>query len=675
MLGRDECKASIEQNVRKPNDKYPPIMIIATSRSGKTLMLETLKTTYNNDPNSGIFVVTCSLNSHSHWPAVGKKCQTSDAPHFVVFVLNLLLFGSVGHHHRLATSDAASLAWITPKELCELVRERHGLSPTTKLLFAIDELTTIFDKFGAEGRAYIVSRLGQLCNLHTQLLFTGFTVEAQKTFVNVSKRKPVLVNLEAVGEENRFKYIPLMTAMLWGIKAHMKTNHDLTYFYCVAHEMTKSSPGLMGTFVERLVFNVDAQLSIRYGLSMWDVIYQLKDLLPDTIHFENRQTRTDGIRLLNEYLITSDLAIRKSAFEGLMGLNMAAPGRLDAFRIAMALMECRSARSTDSPLPPAVGILLDYMEQCNALYKKWSTSLTYQGQHLGAAKGLFFEVACRYGLMLLWEQIKGGAGTVCKPLDAWKDKLCLGDLEVKPFTANFPVNQKCNPVHLNAPTELMFSPNALLYPRGISHEKPESNPLVDLVLNIPTKDGGLLQVWVQAQHTLQKMCLSKASLDNAMFIIDKYNKKKRKVPHKPVREVLYLIVGPRRLAVSVTVGEKAAELTADMPWTLPDRSSSSAPLTLHCLTSPEAREALLGGFISQLVPDFDSHDSALEVGLAQKIRQNSALNRTPLTDESPEQTANRLYVTEHEDKFFEHMRGRKVGHLQISPVNLPTYMY
>eukprot|EP00658_Telonema_sp_P-2_P001559 TRINITY_DN10579_c0_g1_i1.p1 TRINITY_DN10579_c0_g1~~TRINITY_DN10579_c0_g1_i1.p1 ORF type:complete len:220 (+),score=18.80 TRINITY_DN10579_c0_g1_i1:414-1073(+) len=205
---------------------------------------------------------------------------------------------------------------------------------------------------------------------------TGFTVKAEKSFLGVSKRKPILVELVAVGEENRFRYIPLMTAMIWGIQGQLDSSttdsHTLTHFYCVAHELLKSSPGLMGTIVERLVFNTDAHLEIRPVMSMWDVVNTLRDLLPDKHHFQDRQRCTSGLNLLNEYLTTPEPTLRDSAFEGLMELNLAAPGRLDAFRVVMALVECRSRSAKQSnelhhqsPLPPAASILLAFMERCN----------------------------------------------------------------------------------------------------------------------------------------------------------------------------------------------------------------------------------------------------------------------------------------------------------------------
>eukprot|EP00658_Telonema_sp_P-2_P025530 TRINITY_DN20286_c0_g1_i2.p1 TRINITY_DN20286_c0_g1~~TRINITY_DN20286_c0_g1_i2.p1 ORF type:complete len:214 (+),score=43.28 TRINITY_DN20286_c0_g1_i2:102-743(+) len=174
----------------------------------------------------------------------------------------------------------------------------------------------------------------------------------------------------------------------------------------------------------------------------------------------------------------------------------------------------------------------------------------------GSIKGEFFEVACQYGLMLLWKQMQGGIGTENTPLAEWKDQLQLSDLEVKPFFVKFPLSKHLNPVDLDDGTKLLFTPNTLFYP-----EKPEINPLVDLVLNIPTKDGGLLQVWVQAKHTLHKITLSIATFNNAMSIVDKYNTRAR---GPPVRHVLYLIVGPRRLSVSIEGGKEKVEATPDL---------------------------------------------------------------------------------------------------------------
>ena len=237
MLGRDKTFDDIINEMNNPSDKLPPITVISTSRAGKTLLLDTLVRRCNSDPNSGVYVVTCSLNgtraSYSNFE-VGH-CTSSDVPLFVAFVLNALLFGSIGHHDYPKSAAADSLAWpavLSPDTLCALIRKRFGLdeSETTKgkkLLLAVDELTSFFDRFDSDSRKEIASSLGVLCTTTSRLLLTGFTTMADDAFLGVSKRLPVRFQLPSIDSSTRHNLIPQMTAMLWGVRYALR---DLLYY-------------------------------------------------------------------------------------------------------------------------------------------------------------------------------------------------------------------------------------------------------------------------------------------------------------------------------------------------------------------------------------------------------------------------------------------------------------
>ena len=380
MLGRDKTFDDIINEMNNPSDKLPPITVISTSRAGKTLLLDTLVRRCNSDPNSGVYVVTCSLNgtraSYSNFE-VGH-CTSSDVPLFVAFVLNALLFGSIGHHDYPKSAAADSLAWpavLSPDTLCALIRKRFGLdeSETTKgkkLLLAVDELTSFFDRFDSDSRKEIASSLGVLCTTTSRLLLTGFTTMADDAFLGVSKRLPVRFQLPSIDSSTRHNLIPQMTAMLWGVRYAMRDPRDTSeglrkYFpfvYCVLHETIKSSPGLIGTVVERLIRN-SIILELYYDFTMWGVLRTVMKLLPDYIVYDDAETRAGAFSALDAFLRAQNQDVELPA---LMLVNMAAPGRLDAFRVIMAMQAERAARGIYSPaamefsdpkLPPTVQVL------------------------------------------------------------------------------------------------------------------------------------------------------------------------------------------------------------------------------------------------------------------------------------------------------------------------------
>eukprot|EP00658_Telonema_sp_P-2_P079904 TRINITY_DN7854_c0_g1_i1.p1 TRINITY_DN7854_c0_g1~~TRINITY_DN7854_c0_g1_i1.p1 ORF type:complete len:373 (+),score=25.07 TRINITY_DN7854_c0_g1_i1:244-1362(+) len=358
MLGRDDAVDIIYEEMINASDKFPPITVISTSRAGKTLLLDTLVAKHNSDPNCPVYVVTCSLNGTrvSGGDFKAGSCTSADVPLFVAFVLNALLFGSIGNHQKPTSANAQSLAWPTvldPTRLCTLIRERHGLNSKKKLILAVDELTTFFDRFDEDSRAKIATALGQLCNSDSRLLLTGFTNNANNAFLGVSKRQPVQVDLPSITCSNRHHLIPLMTAMLWGVRgalAKVDSAYDspnsrpFQLVYCVIHETLKSSPGLMGTVVERLVRN---DVPLRFSdFSMWGILNATMELFPDSASFNDPTTRARAFNALADFMLHP--CQEETALLALMMVNMASPNRLDVFRVTCLLYTSDAADEEDS---------------------------------------------------------------------------------------------------------------------------------------------------------------------------------------------------------------------------------------------------------------------------------------------------------------------------------------
>jgi hypothetical protein len=83
--------------------------------------------------------------------------------------------------------------------------------------------------------------------------------------------------------------------------------------YCVIHEALKSSPGLMVTVVETLVYRKtsDVQqfvtsLQSSGTVLMWGVLSAVSDMLPDKDAFNDRDHRNKCLSLLDKYLTARD---------------------------------------------------------------------------------------------------------------------------------------------------------------------------------------------------------------------------------------------------------------------------------------------------------------------------------------------------------------------------------
>ena len=680
MLGRDGLVERILYAMEVPADKFPPILLISTSRAGKTLMLETLKRLCNADRGQkhGVYVVTCSLNGTRLCNPMFPKGQlgAADINRFYAYVLNLLLFGSTGNH-QLPQEAKPMIAWpsvLTPVTLCNLIRKKHDIPPNVKLLLAVDEITTIFDQFPPDCQSSLASMLGALCNRDSRLLLTGFTRNSEKSFLGVSKRVPIVIELPAVTSEDRFKFIPLMTGTLLSMEGALKaspTDMQLTatqkaFVYCVIHEALKSSPGLMGTVVENLVYG-GASVAQKFvaslesaGTSMWGVLSAVSGILPDRDAFNDRDYRSKCLTLLDKYLTARYGSQSVDALDALMPLNLAAPGRLDVFRVIMVLMcERRTDNEDDKQpmkaeqialLPRSVQVLMRFLECYEAEYKNWQSSL----RSFSECKGAFFEIACRSALELECLRMQRGICPEFIDGDVYSLRTAEGfSYEAMPFSCpNYPINQKSRAVDASPS---MFVPCIPMYPVA-KRQSHESNPLVDLILNIPViKDGvaGLVQVWVQVKHTPNIKPLTTQALCAAMSTVAKYNNRKQG-KECPVMEVVYLLVGPNRQSLSIVNSSTGDTLTSpeDHTWRPTwSHKPSDIPLTVQAITTPYWREQFLGSFISQLVPDFDQHDCALELPLEKKIEFRTALNRVSVQGESDSQRIIREELMKQEDDF------------------------
>ena len=681
MLGRDGLVKRILYAMEVPADKFPPILLISTSRAGKTLMLETLKRLCNADRGQkhGVYVVTCSLNGTRVCNPMFPKGQlgAADINRFYAYVLNLLLFGSTGNH-QLPQEAKPMIAWpsvLTPVTLCNLIRKKHDIPPNVKLLLAVDEITTIFDQFPPDCQSSLASMLGALCNRDSRLLLTGFTRNSEKSFLGVSKRVPIVIELPAVTSEDRFKFIPLMTGTLLSMEGALKaspTDMQLTatqkaFVYCVIHEALKSSPGLMGTVVENLVYG-GASVAQKFvaslesaGTSMWGVLSAVSGILPDRDAFNDRDYRSKCLTLLDKYLTARYGSQSVDALDALMPLNLAAPGRLDVFRVIMVLMcERRTDNEDDKQpmkaeqialLPRSVQVLMRFLECYEAEYKNWQSSL----RSFSECKGAFFEIACRSALELECLRMQRGICPEFIDGDVYSLRTAEGfSYEAMPFSCpNYPINQKSRAVDASPS---MFVPCIPMYPVA-KRQSHESNPLVDLILNIPViKDGvaGLVQVWVQVKHTPNIKPLTTQALCAAMSTVAKYNNRKQG-KECPVMEVVYLLVGPNRQSLSIVNSSTGKTLPPPEvhTWrpTWSPMPSWDVPLTVQSITTPYRREQFLGSFISQLVPDFDQHDCALELPLEKKIKFGTALNRASVSGESESQRNIREELMKQEASF------------------------
>ena len=386
----------------------------------------------------------------------------------------------------------------------------------------------------------------------------------------------------------------------------------------------------MGTVVERLIWN-SIILELNSDLTMWGILRAVMRLLPDYKVYDDAETRAGAFSALDAFLRAPHQNV---ALPALMLVNMAAPGRLDAFRVIMAMMAERAARGkessdamefSDPKLPSTVQVLFRFMDAYSIKYTEWVKG----GIEFRNVKGDFFEIACRYGLELLWHRIGAGLGNLGWGVDvAIRQRVDTDAFVCKTFVKPFPVSRKGTPVDV---ANEMFAPHTLLYPVSSDPiaKTHESNPLLDLVLNLPaTKAGveGVVHIWVQAKHTENCKPLKKSVLDAAMEVVKKYN---ANAPECPVLEVLFLVVGPARLRCKITGLEGCdVELVAKHEkepdvWKCTDYNN--VPFSVVMMTSEMERERLLGPFISQLVPDFDSHDAALEVKLEDKCGTMRAL--------------------------------------------------
>ena len=177
--------------------------------------------------------------------------------------------------------------------------------------------------------------------------------------------------------------------------------------------------------------------------------------------------------------------------------------------------------------PPSVKVLFRFMDAYRFEYTKWKTK-SYEFRKV---KGIFVELACRYGLELLWYRVSNGAN--CNPgwrydtrIHSTKDGhryafRCVG------FVKHFPVSVKGTAV--KAATS-MFEPDTLLYPITAVPKNPstsqktavENNPLLDLVFNLRASnenEKGVVQVWIQVKHTENMKPLQKKTITAAMEVV------------------------------------------------------------------------------------------------------------------------------------------------------------
>jgi hypothetical protein len=392
--------------------------------------------------------------------------------------------------------------------------------------------------------------------------------------------------------------------------------------------------------------------------------------LPDKDAFNDRDYRSKCLTLLDKFFTAW---YGSKSVDALMPFNLAPgldPGRLDVFRVIMVLMRERKqkgAAESTAPLPRSVQVLMRFLECYEAEYQNWQSSLRPFSEY----KGTFFEIACRSALELECLRMQRGICPHFIDQLSYSLRTLPGDkmsCEAVPFPCpNYPINQK---LHAVDASPKMFVPGIPMY----AVAKGQSNPLVDLVLNIPVtknvfrvKDSvtGLVQVWVQVQHTPKIKPLTTLALCAAMTTVAKYNSSK-KGKKCPVVEVVYVLVGPNRQSLSITNSSTGETLTApdDHTWrpTWSPMPSWDVPLTVHSITTPYRREQFLGSFISQLVPDFDQHVCALELSLEEKIKFGTALNQMVVPGESEGQRSIREELMKQEASFL-----RDLPHLARNP--------
>ena len=152
----------------------------------------------------------------------------------------------------------------------------------------------------------------------------------------------------------------------------------------------------------------------------------------------------------------------------LMLANMASPGRLDAFRVTMAMIAERKAHDKVSScdnifsgpeLPPTVKVLYRFMDAYNSKYAEWKLEMA----DFRNVKGEFFEVACRYGIELLWHRIGAGADSL-----QWRHGTVIhrrpsDTLQYEEFTNHFPAYYHESTTNTLAAAG-MFAPDTLWYP-------------------------------------------------------------------------------------------------------------------------------------------------------------------------------------------------------------------
>jgi hypothetical protein len=253
---------SILKCCKLPKEKQPLILLTSAPRQGKSRWLDELAKSMLKDKlpaaagEKKLFPILISYN--------GLAPEDSDPQHFLCRFLTRALLALAGQ--SVQTSDIIRaftfVATMSVADFRAVVDELFAIKDQT-IVILVDEFSKVVDELKFPGQAEkTLSLMTKLYDYGCKLVFTGFKTSTAGTIVTASGRPVEEFSLPLVDHSCQNQYSPLKDKLIERYEAQGAPFPGFLY------ETVKTSPGLMGFWLEMVIDENEYSTTLRTPWSM-----------------------------------------------------------------------------------------------------------------------------------------------------------------------------------------------------------------------------------------------------------------------------------------------------------------------------------------------------------------------------------------------------------------------